>query len=110
LPLRLTTDHIKRDGRGAYVELAGNDGLVERVSLPAKLQDPAIYRDANEDQPWSQMDIEDLKASHAYGDDIEQIASFLCRRIGEVREKAAELGLQFKRQVSASSQSRGDGR
>ena len=95
----LTEEHVRHDERGAYVELPGIGGQVNRVSLPPKLRESAFNRDANEDKPWTEMDLGDLKASHAIGDEIEQAASFLCRRIGEVRDKATEIGLKFVRQL-----------
>ena len=56
--------------------------------------------DANSGEPWSEMDITDLKDSVAYGDTIAETASFLCRDEDEVREKMKELGLQpSKRRV-----------
>ena len=48
---------------------------------------------ANADRPWIGIDIEDLTDSVRNGDDIEEIAIFLCRREDEVRAKMAELGL-----------------
>ncbi len=42
-------------------------------------------------QPWSELDIEDLKASIERGDSIEEIADFLCRDVEEVSAKLAEL-------------------
>lgn len=46
----------------------------------------------NEGNPWSEMDLFDLKNSHSRGNTIEEIAEFLCRSEQEVREKIAELG------------------
>jgi hypothetical protein len=45
--------------------------------------------------PWTEMDIEDLKAEIADGRSIEEAAAFLCRADGveEVRQKGRELGL-----------------
>ena len=48
---------------------------------------------ANSGEPWSDMDITDLKDSVAYGDTIAETASFLCRDEDEVREKMKELRL-----------------
>jgi hypothetical protein len=45
----------------------------------------------NEGQPWSEMDLVDLKNSLAFGRSVEDIADFLCRSEQEVREKIAEL-------------------
>jgi hypothetical protein len=53
--------------------------------------------DANSGEPWSEMDITDLKDSVAYGDTIAETASFLCRDEDEVRQKAKELGQPGKR-------------
>ena len=50
--------------------------------------------DANSVEPWSEMDIDDLKASLAFGNKIAATASMLCRDEDEVREKAKELGLE----------------
>ena len=43
--------------------------------------------DANSGEPWSEMDITDLKHSVAYGDTPSETASFLCRDEDEVRAK-----------------------
>jgi hypothetical protein len=45
----------------------------------------------NEGKPWSEMDLFDLKNGPAQGTPISEIADFLCRNEGEVREKIAEL-------------------
>jgi hypothetical protein len=50
--------------------------------------------DANSVEPRSEMDIDDLKASLAFGNRIAATASMLCRDEDEVREKAKELGLE----------------
>ena len=50
--------------------------------------------DANSVEPWSEMDIDDLKASLAFGNRIAATASMLCRDEDEVREKAKEPGLE----------------
>jgi hypothetical protein len=44
---------------------------------------------------WTDMDIEDLKASIAAGRSIEEAAEFLCRAdsVDDVARKCAELGL-----------------
>ena len=57
--------------------------------------------DANSGEPWSEMDITDLKDSVAYGDTIAETASFLCRDEDEVREKMNELGLHARTEVQA---------
>jgi hypothetical protein len=49
--------------------------------------------DANSGEPWSEMDLEDLRHSLDYGDTVAETASFLCRDEDEVREKIMELGL-----------------
>ena len=45
--------------------------------------------------PWTEMDIEDLKAAIKSGSTIEDAATHLCRSgtIEDVRRKAEELGL-----------------
>jgi hypothetical protein len=47
---------------------------------------------------WTEMDIEDLKASIEGGASIEEAAEFLCRSgsIDDVARKARELGLKPK--------------
>ena len=50
--------------------------------------------DANPGEPWSKTDIDDLKASLAFGNGIAAAANMLCRDEDEVREKAKELGLE----------------
>ena len=54
--------------------------------------------DANDGNPWSEMDLWDLKNSLAYGELIEEVAVFLCRSgaTDEVRRKADELSLQYR--------------
>ena len=56
--------------------------------------------DANSGIPWSEMDIRDLKQSIAYGDTIEDTASFLCRDVPEVRQKAEEIGCRIWYSIS----------
>jgi hypothetical protein len=51
--------------------------------------------DSNAGRGWSEMDIMDLRQSIKTGDSAEETAKFLLRTVGEVREKAAELGLSF---------------
>jgi hypothetical protein len=49
--------------------------------------------DANSGEPWSEADISDLTNEIAHGRTMAQTASFLCRDLDEVRQKAKELGL-----------------
>jgi hypothetical protein len=49
--------------------------------------------DANSGEPWSEADISDLTNDIAHGRTMAQTASFLCRDLDEVRQKAKELGL-----------------
>jgi hypothetical protein len=42
--------------------------------------------DANSGEPWSKMDLDDLKASLAFGNRIAATANMLCRDEDEVRE------------------------
>ena len=46
--------------------------------------------DANPGEPWSKTDIDDLKASLAFGNGIAATANMLCRDEDEVREKLVE--------------------
>jgi hypothetical protein len=54
--------------------------------------------DIYDGEPWSEMDLWDLRNSLAYGDSIEEVAEFLCRSgtLDEVRRKAEELALQYR--------------
>ncbi|MGY3607698.1 MULTISPECIES: hypothetical protein [unclassified Bradyrhizobium] len=62
----------------------------------------AICRGRNEDiydgAEWTEMDIDDLKASLTNGSTIEEAAAFLCRSgdVEEVERKARELGLPIR--------------
>ena len=47
----------------------------------------------NSGEPWSEMDLEDLRRGLRKGTSIEELADFLCRDIAEVEAKAAELRL-----------------
>jgi hypothetical protein len=49
--------------------------------------------EANSGEGWSDMDA-DLANSLAYGDTFAEVASFLCRDEGEVRQKAKELEVE----------------
>ena len=53
--------------------------------------------DANSGEPWSEMDIQDLRASLDFGNTLADAASMLCREEDEVRQKARELGLVERR-------------
>jgi hypothetical protein len=55
-------------------------------------------RDIYDDQPWTEMDVEDLAAALRYGSTIEEAAQHLCRSgtVEDVRRKAEELGLKYK--------------
>jgi hypothetical protein len=55
--------------------------------------------DTNDQKPWSEADIADMKASIAHGATLEETASFLCRARTplEVVHEAKELGLPWQR-------------
>ena len=55
--------------------------------------------DINDDEPWSETDIADLKNHVAQGASLEETATFLCRSGTpfEIARKAKELGLTWKR-------------
>jgi hypothetical protein len=57
------------------------------------------HHDTNDEKPWNDMDIRDLRASLEHGSTLEEAASFLCRAgtVEEVRKKADELGLTYRR-------------
>jgi hypothetical protein len=54
-----------------------------------------LKTDLYDGAPWTDIDVHDLKAEIERGRSIEKVAEFLCRSgsTGEVRRKAAELGL-----------------
>jgi hypothetical protein len=56
-----------------------------------------LKTDLYDGAPWSDGDIEDLKAGIERGRSVEDIASLLCRSgsADEIRRKAAELGLEL---------------
>jgi hypothetical protein len=49
--------------------------------------------DANSGKPWSEMEIQDLRASLDFGNTCADAAIVLCRDKDEVCQKAEELGL-----------------
>jgi hypothetical protein len=51
--------------------------------------------DIYDGEPWSEMDIRDLRLQLEQGNSIEEVAKYLCRAgtVDEVRYKAEELGL-----------------
>ena len=51
----------------------------------------------HEDEPWSEMDLFDLRNCLGYGSSLREIADFLMRREDEVRAKALELWLITER-------------
>jgi hypothetical protein len=57
------------------------------------LKQLVIGMDANSGEPWSEMDVEDLRHSLDYGNTFAATARFLCRDEDEVRQKARALGL-----------------
>ena len=59
--------------------------------------------DANSGEPWSEMDIQDLRASLDFGNTYADAASMLCRDEDEVRQKAKELGLVEHRKKMVTS-------
>jgi hypothetical protein len=56
-------------------------------------------RDIYDGEPWSEMDIEDLKGAVAYGSSLQEVAELLCRSGTplDVAAKAKELGLTWQR-------------
>jgi hypothetical protein len=55
--------------------------------------------DVSDGEPWSDMDIADLKNHVARGASLDETATFLCRAAtaDEVALKAKELGLKWKK-------------
>lgn len=54
-----------------------------------------MIRDVNDDKPWSQMDLRELRHALAWGESIPEAAHLLGRsgKLSEVKLKAKELGL-----------------
>jgi hypothetical protein len=54
--------------------------------------------DIYDDENWTEMDIDDLRAAIESGRSIEEAAEFLCRSdsVDDVARKCAELGLKPK--------------
>jgi hypothetical protein len=52
---------------------------------------PAGLPTINAGEPWSEMDLSDLKDLIRDRRSIAEIAEFLCREVDEVEAKAAEL-------------------
>ena len=50
--------------------------------------------DTNSGEPWSEMDVWELKHSMEYGRSFAEVAGFLYRDESEVRQMADALGLQ----------------
>ncbi len=45
----------------------------------------------NSGEPWSEMDLYDLRYGLQIGTSVEELADFLCRDVEEVRQKIAGL-------------------
>ena len=55
-----------------------------------------MWKNWNEDKPWSEMDLFDLQNNVARGDLVEETAEFLMRREDEMRRKINELRAKKK--------------
>jgi hypothetical protein len=57
-----------------------------------------MIRDVNDDKPWSQLDLRELRHALAWGESIQEAAHLLGRSgtLSEVKLKAEELGLLSK--------------
>ena len=66
---------------------------------PAALNGVQAMIDIYDGEPWTEMDVRDLRAALKPGNTIEDAAQHLCRSgtADEVRRKADELGLSYKR-------------
>lgn len=67
----------------------GHDDQARSAPLPEQPR----FKNWNEDTPWSEMDIFDLRTSLELGHSVATVADFLMRREDELRRKAIELGL-----------------
>lgn len=54
---------------------------------------PDQTHNIDEDKPWSESDVADLKICLEQKTPIPEIADFLCRREDEIEAKIRELGL-----------------
>jgi hypothetical protein len=70
-------------------------GLLETAEMTNEKLRRLLKTDLYDGAPWTDGDIDDLKMAIERGRSIDEIAEFLCRSgsAGEVRRKAAELGL-----------------
>ncbi len=62
-----------------------------------------MIRNANDNKPWSQMDLRELRHALAWGESIQEAAHLLGRSstLSEVKLKAEELGLRSKTDTPA---------
>ena len=67
----------------------------EGAQLGAPEAEAGLVMDIYDGEPWTEMDIEDLKEEIEHGCSIQEAAEFLCRAdsIEDVERKARELGL-----------------
>ena len=77
---------------------AGVQPRPERRALGTSEAEARYVMDIYDGADWTEMDIEDLKASIEGGASIEDAAEFLCRSgtVDDVARKARELGLKPK--------------
>ena len=99
------TVHIGNDDTPVRGDSCGNRrrrGVSGKETVPLRggvralgpsLKQLVIGMDANSGEPWSEMDVEDLRHSLDYGNTFAATARFLCRDEDEVRQKARALGL-----------------
>ncbi len=64
------------------------------MSAPMKPRDRA---DARDEEPWSEMDVVELRSAISFGQTIEEAAHFLGRSREDVAAKANQLGLSTTR-------------
>jgi hypothetical protein len=67
--------------------------VCRNIRLLSAFFDQEAPMDANSGEPWTEMDIQDLRASLDFGNTYADAASMLRRDEDEVRRKAKELGL-----------------
>jgi hypothetical protein len=67
--------------------------VCRNIRLLSAFFDQEAPMDANSGEPWTEMNIQDLRASLDFGNTYADAASMLCRDEDEVRRKAKELGL-----------------
>jgi hypothetical protein len=90
---RWILDFFPQPGPGSRDPALRSPSVAGFRVLGPLLKQLVIGMDANSREPWSEMDVEDLRHSLDYGNTFAATARFLCRDEDEVCQKARALGL-----------------